>query len=345
MKNKKLPDDAPPPWRELADKVASSLDADVVLFSGGIVPPADLNLMSLVHGPRRKNVFLLLATYGGSGDTAYRIAHHLQKSYANGEFILFVPMMCKSAGTLIAVGAHQIVMADTAELGPLDVQISKVDEVGERHSGLTPSQTLNTLKNEAFNLFDHAFSKLRDRFRFPTKMAASIAARLSVGLIAPLYSQIDPMRLGEIERAMLVAGEYGERIKTENLREEALSKLLAGYPSHGFVIDREEANKLFSDVREPNVDELTLFVKAFDEIKDGLNRDEKNESARVLLLSTPLPPPAVDQDTGGTTNDQSTIKPAAKDSGSEGVKAPGEAESEQCGESLEAAKCGNGKAS
>jgi hypothetical protein len=344
MKNQRQTADAPPEWAVDADKVANALDADVILLSGGLYPPADFQLMALIGGRRRKNVVLILTTFGGSGEVAYRIAHHLQRAYSNGEFILFVPMMCKSAGTLIAVGSHQIIMADTAELGPLDVQILKVDEVGERHSGLTPSQTLNTLKNEAFNLFDHCFGKLRERFRFPTKMAATIAARMSVGLLAPIYGQIAPMRLGEIERAVLVAGEYGERIKTENLRPEALSRLLTSYPAHGFVIDREEANKLFIDVRQPTVDELQLFIKVAPVIHDGQARYERGESAHVLLLSTPLPAPADKAKGESSHDDAATASPTATDSGGEGVEVAGKAEPKHDGELASSAKCGNGEA-
>jgi ClpP class serine protease len=36
---------------------------------------------------------------------------------------------CKSAGTLIALGANELAFGEHGELGPLDVQIAKRDEV------------------------------------------------------------------------------------------------------------------------------------------------------------------------------------------------------------------------
>lgn len=65
--------------------------------------------------------------------------------------------------------------------------------------------------------------------------------------MSPVYSQIDPMRLAEVERAIRISGDYAERIAV-NLKGDALPRLLAGYPSHGFVIDRREARDIFEKV-------------------------------------------------------------------------------------------------
>lgn len=68
-----------------------------------------------------------------------------------------------------------------------------------------------------------------------------------------MYNQIDPNRLGEMQRAMRIAQEYGYRLNqsSQSLRNGALDNLIAGYPSHSFVIDRKEAATLFSSVRPP----------------------------------------------------------------------------------------------
>jgi hypothetical protein len=204
--------------------------------------------------------FLLLTTNGGSADSAYRITRCLQHSYRNGKVILFVDTYCKSAGTLIALGADEIVMSDLAELGPLDVQLSKSDELAEMTSGLTPVQALGVLREETFATFEEHFLKLRFRsgLQITTKTALDISARLTIGLFDKVYEQLDPMRLGEYQRAMLIAHAYGTRIATDNLKDEALSRLIADYPSHGFIIDREEAGDLFVCVREPSSAEATL---------------------------------------------------------------------------------------
>jgi ClpP class serine protease len=92
---------------------------------------------------RRKNAILILVTEGGDPDAAYRIARCFQEHYEL--FTCIVPGYCKSAGTLITIGAHELVMTDGGELGPLDIQMSKKDELWESQSGLTVAAALNAL--------------------------------------------------------------------------------------------------------------------------------------------------------------------------------------------------------
>lgn len=79
-----------------------------------------------------------------------------------------------------------------------------------------------------------------------------MAKSLTVGLLSPIYAQIDPIRLAEVDRSMRIAKEYAERLSpNKNLKEGTLEKLLVGYPSHGFVIDRGEAKRIFRNVQNP----------------------------------------------------------------------------------------------
>ena len=69
--------------------------------------------------------------------------------------------LCTSAGALLALGADELIISDYGELGPLDVQLRKPDEVGERHSGLTPQQVLDSLDRHSRSLFKSHFCQLR----------------------------------------------------------------------------------------------------------------------------------------------------------------------------------------
>lgn len=243
---------------DLNNKVSAALDADVLVYEGGV----DVTLDSLMieacrERDRRKNVLLMIHTHGGSADVAYGIARCLQRNYER--FIIYLNGCCKSAGTLIAIGADELVIPDHGELGPLDVQLAKPDEFGEASSGLTLPNALNTLKPQAFDLWEYFFLQIRSRsqFQITTKTSSEIAAVIVGHLFAPIYAQIDPHRLGEIDRDVRISVEYGERL-ARNLKPEALEKLVASYPSHDFAIDREEAATLFESVREPSGDEAEL---------------------------------------------------------------------------------------
>ena len=144
-------------------------------------------------------------------------------------------------------------MTDRAEFGPIDIQLRKTDEVGERSSGLTPMQALQYLENQSVSLFKRHFKELRfdEELQFSTKMGAEIATNLTIGLLGRLYEQLDPIRLAEVDRSLRISTEYATRLATGNLKPKALERLLADYPSHSFVIDRAEAQEIFNKVTEP----------------------------------------------------------------------------------------------
>ena len=278
--------------REIIGAVEAHNDADVFAYLGPVSLKSEREFNDcLKKGKRRDNVLCLIATYGGSADVAYQLARAAKRHYPNGKFILFVDSICKSAGTLLAIGADEIVMSDTAELGPLDIQLQKPEELGELMSGLTSTQALNTLQDAAFETFETTFLRLRFRSQLAisTRTAAEVAVKLAVGLFDPIYAHFDPMRLGEHERSNQIALAYGDRIKTGNVKDDTIRQLIAEYPSHGFVIDRDEAQKLFHSVRAPEEAEVRLgmiFRKASEQALEGdspiirrLNSDDKESDA------------------------------------------------------------------
>lgn len=150
--------------RTLAHEVSRGCKADVYLYSGGIDEPFDYGLIGKAKKHKaHPNAILILTTNGGSADSAYRMMRSLRALYEDGKITVFIPAFCKSAGTLMAIGSDEIVMADISELGPLDVQLRKPDEVGEYSSGLTPLQALSALRAEAFNCFEQHFLTLREK--------------------------------------------------------------------------------------------------------------------------------------------------------------------------------------
>ena len=70
-----------------------------------------------------KDLHLLLNTLGGDGETAIRLAQQARARCKS--FTVAVPDMAKSAGTLLTLGADQILMGPPSDLGPVDPQISQ----------------------------------------------------------------------------------------------------------------------------------------------------------------------------------------------------------------------------
>lgn len=241
-----------------ANKIAQALDADVLVFNFGIEPGIDGYLLDVLkkRSAPRGNLLLFLTTEGGDADSAYRIARHLQDRYSSGKFSIVVSSWCKSAGTLVCTGANELIVGPAGELGPLDVQIAKADELGERSSGLAIEAAFEKLQQESTKLFLGYLEDIKGKTggRITFKTAAEMSASMVVGMMSGIFEKIDPLVVGEDYRSNLVAEQYAVRLNLvgRNLRQDGLFALCSGYPSHRFVIDRAEAANLFRNVSEPS---------------------------------------------------------------------------------------------
>jgi hypothetical protein len=112
---------------------------------------------------------------------------------------------------------------------------------------------------------------------------------LTIGGFDRIYQQVDPMKLAEFERAVSIAKQYGLRLseKSRNLKGDTIDNLITNYPSHGFVIDRQEASTLFSRVRAPDADEQTI-LNCFLRKAIGALMDENREVPLIEVLSVDL---------------------------------------------------------
>ena len=279
------------------DVAADAINADIIAYFGDVNATGAARLCRLIRQwKHRKHVLLMLATYGGDANSAYRVARQIQKVYGtkkdykddddDPQFWCFLPTSCKSAGTIITLGADKLIVSDDSELGPIDPQHRKQDEVGERISGLTPAMALNTLHGSARAAFIEHFNRLRfdPKLLFSTKLAAEIASEMAIELLKPIFEQMDPMRLAEMERSLKIAAEYGQRLNVGNLREGALAKLLSDYPSHGFIIDAAEMKSdLFINVEDatPALEQVARDYRSV--YLNALDKDEPY----VFSLSDP----------------------------------------------------------
>ncbi|HEX8830447.1 MAG TPA: hypothetical protein VF705_04735, partial [Longimicrobium sp.] len=227
---------------EASARLSAEQDAAVFWYSG----PLSRDLVRRMHdqstfAAKRDNCALFLTTYGGDPDAAYILARTLRRAYRR--LVVYVFGHCKSAGTLACVGANEVVMGPFGELGPLDIQLCRDDSLAAQTSGLDIFQALSVISSQAFDIFQKHFLGLIGGSGgvITTKTAASIATNVASNLLAPITAQIDPLRLGEMQRALGVALDYGARLGAD---ETVIRRLATEYPAHGFVIDIGEAQEL-----------------------------------------------------------------------------------------------------
>lgn len=195
----------------------------------------------------RESIDVLLCTSGGSIDGAYRMLREIRRRYA--EMTLFVPAYAKSAGTLFALGADEIVMGPLGEFGPMDAvnALAMSAPLGRDGSSLLPGIALEVLRNSATGWVSDAAEAVALVTGGAPKDTMGHAIDLVTKLTAPVLAQVTPETLAASTRQTNLGRHYGGRVSERYRRgvrrgvaKRQVERLVVGYPSHGFVIDYEE---------------------------------------------------------------------------------------------------------
>lgn len=218
-----------------------------------------------LRGLLRKNSFeeldILINSGGGSINAAYQIVQLLRMH--TKRMTACVPFLAKSAATLICIGADEILLDELSQLGPLDTQIyeEKKGGKGEYNSALNPFKTLEQLQKFSIETLDIAVKMVLARSGLDLEDCLKHAIEFVGVTTGPLFSKLDPDKLGEYTRALAVGTEYGQRILKrfkkwdDDKIDNVLEKLVHGYPSHDYIIDYNELNEIGFDAKLLNEDE------------------------------------------------------------------------------------------
>jgi hypothetical protein len=221
------------PWSAMTPRIADALR--IALFRN-----QEPRLAVLVHSP------------GGSATCAYQLG----TAFAQRDkgFVCIVPRYAKSAATLMALGAEQIVLGRLGELGPLDAQIVNSDR-DESMSALDEVLSLERLQKFALDTLDVTMQFLVAKTRKKVDAILPMATQFVHGLVHPLFNGIDAVRYTQLSRTLKVAEEYAVRLMAPRLgRETAVriaNRLILDYPEHAFAIDFNEIKEIGLAVEAP----------------------------------------------------------------------------------------------
>ena len=218
---------------------------------------------------KQKKMHILLYSYGGYANTAFNLGRLLQ-SYS--EYLSIVILReAKSAATLLACAADQIILTEISELGPMDPQIRSSDS-SERFSPLAIKHIFDLLEKE--NKENH------------THVVESLTKKLPNPLI--LGEHLKSLEAGKdylvklLEARMLKNSSHEEILKVAN-------QLVTGYPSHGYCIDLAEARSigLNAERNVPEDDQNLLFImRAFksvwSEFEQKIISKDQEEAAKAF---------------------------------------------------------------
>lgn len=209
---------------------------------------------------------ILLDSPGGDIECAYRSILALREVVSDIEIL--VPGWAKSAATFFCLAADSIHIGRYGELGPLDPQMQDRTGSARPISALESSKALDRLLNYSLESLDGIVLFLLDRTHMDIPQAIQNSQPLFASIASSLYSQVDPHELGEATRSLSISEEYAVRVMQRwgyrELDEAQIwritRKLVWDYPTHGFVIDLDEAR------------EIGLKAERLDETSDSMSR-------------------------------------------------------------------------
>lgn len=219
----------------------------------------------------KKPVGLLIDSPGGDAHSAYQIARMFQRR--SSHLTVIVPRYAKSAATLMALGASDLVMGRDAELGPLDVQMFD-PEKEEFSSALNAVQSLERLNAFAMTAIDQVMPLLLRRTGRKVDTILPLVLDYVVNFVKPLSEKIDAVDYTKKSRELKVAEQYAMRLMKKEYgwarAGDAARALVEKFPTHGFVIDRDEATSWESTVGSDRFG-LGLKAKVRDDVDDVLD--------------------------------------------------------------------------
>jgi hypothetical protein len=203
-------------------------------------------LFDRVNIGRGEEIGLLLHSGGGHPEIAYKVMSLFRRRYKKVNVI--VPLMAKSAATLMCLGADKILMGEMADLGPIDIQID--DNYRHGMSGFSPLdefKSMEFLRESAIDGMEY-YAKLMNRLHgLPIEEGLEDSVPLITELMCPIFAQIDPIKMGGYRRAIAIGEEYANRMLAlvgNSKAGDIVQTMVWDYPAHDFAIEFEEVKAL-----------------------------------------------------------------------------------------------------
>jgi hypothetical protein len=191
-------------------------------------------------------IALVIDSPGGDADIAYQLAMVIRRRC--GSFTAIVPRWAKSAATLLSLAAKEIYIGEDGQLGPLDVQIYDPDKEERFASALDEVGAAGELEEAAIGAAAASLYFMRDRTKKKLNTLMPSVFSFVAKLHQPLFDKLDSVRLSRTWRLLRIAEQYAIRLLQPRFSEADATRiawdLVKKYPSHGFVIDREECQRI-----------------------------------------------------------------------------------------------------
>jgi len=204
-------------------------------------------------------ITLYLYTRGGDTMAAWSLINLLRQFCNNYEVI--IPSKARSAGTLISLGADNIVMTKQATLGPIDPSLNSHLNPQNPTFPQNPQARVPVSVESIKGYFDYAKQELK----------IENEAELSKIFLA-LSNQIHPIVIGSVFRSRQQIQMLATNLLRKHFGEEPdkmtkiINFLCSDSGSHDYPIFRREARELGLHVETPTMDLYSLIKNVYDSV-------------------------------------------------------------------------------
>ena len=207
--------------------------------------------------PCRK-ISLFLYTRGGDTSTARNIVN-LLRMYGDTLQVI-IPHKAHSAGTIISLGANEIVMTKQATLGPIDPSL---------YTALNP-------RRPDGGIFPVSVEAVKGYLEFAKNELGIQDAASLAGIFEKLSDFVHPLVLGEVYRSKAQIQMMAENLLQNQVTEPEKIKKIIDFlciesGSHDYTINRREAkNELGLKIVNPTAFQYGLIKKVYDDMNEEL---------------------------------------------------------------------------
>ena len=207
-------------------------------------------------GPCEK-ISLFLYTRGGDTSAARNIVN-LLRMYGD-ELQVIVPYKAHSSGTIISLGANEIVMTKQATLGPIDPSI---------HTALNPKAD--------GKICSVSVEAVKGYLEFAQNELGITESKELSTIYEKLTDFVHPLVLGEVYRSraqiqMMAEKLLRNQVSDPEKKKKIIEFLCSESGSHDYTINRREAKEeLGLNIVKPSEAQYTLIKKVYDDINDEL---------------------------------------------------------------------------
>jgi len=210
-----------------------------------------------------KQLAIFLYTRGGDSIVGWSLVN-LVRQYCD-RLIVVVPFRALSCGTLIALGAEEIIMSRHGQLSPIDPSVASPFNPPAPGGPAGQTTLLPVSVEDMAGFLDLAKSEVGLK-----------ADESMVEVLKILAEKVHPLALGAVHRARGQNRELASRMLKRHMDDQArvnfiVDKLTKELPTHNYLIGRYEAkNDIHLDVTEPKEEIEKLIWSLYKEYESWL---------------------------------------------------------------------------